>query len=210
MASDQGVFKSTMGLSGATFLSRILGLVREILTARFIGGGMLMSAWALAFTLPNLFRRILGEGALGTALIPMISHTLEKEGCLSARRKFSTIVIWLTFLLSLITVLVALPALLIEPYVTTARWKLALLAAPVVMPYCIMICLIGIATSLLNSMKQFFLPAMASLLLNVFLIGALLFFCSGMREKPVNCLYVLSVAVLLSGAAEMVVLGWLL
>ncbi len=210
MASDQGVFKSTMGLSGATFLSRILGLVREILTARFIGGGMLMSAWALAFTLPNLFRRILGEGALGTALIPMISHTLEKEGCLSARRKFSTIVIWLTFLLALITVAVALPALLIEPYVTTERWKLALLAAPVVMPYCIMICLIGIATSLLNSMKQFFLPALASLLLNVFLIGALVLFCSGMREKPVNCLYVLSVAVLLSGAAEMVVLGWLL
>ena len=182
MASDQGVFKSTMGLSGATFLSRILGLVREILTARFIGGGMLMSAWALAFTLPNLFRRILGEGALGTALIPMISHTLEKEGRLSARRKFSTIVIWLTFLLALITVAVALPALLIEPYVTTERWKLALLAAPVVMPYCIMICLIGIATSLLNSMKQFFLPALASLLLNVFLIGALVlnaysFFC---------------------------------
>ena len=171
---------------------------------------MLMSAWALAFTLPNLFRRILGEGALGTALIPMISHTLEKEGQDSARRKFSTIVIWLTFLLALITVLVALPALLIEPYVTTERWKMALLATPVVMPYCIMICLIGIATSLLNSMKQFFLPAMASLLLNVFLIGALLFFCSGGRKEPVNCLYVLSVAVLLSGLAEMMVLGWLL
>ena len=123
MASDRGVFKSTMGLSGATFLSRVLGLIREILTAQFIGGGMLMSAWALAFTLPNLFRRILGEGALGTALIPMISHTLEKEGQDSARRKFSTIVIWLTFLLALITVLVALPALLIEPYVTTERWK---------------------------------------------------------------------------------------
>ena len=210
MASDRGVFKSTMGLSGATFLSRVLGLIREILTAQFIGGGMLMSAWALAFTLPNLFRRILGEGALGTALIPMISHTLEKEGQDSARRKFSTIVIWLTFLLALITVLVALPALLIEPYVTTERWKMALLATPVVMPYCIMICLIGIATSLLNSMKQFFLPAMASLLLNVFLIGALLFFCSGGRKEPVNCLYVLSVAVLLSGLAEMVVLGWLL
>lgn len=210
MASDRGVFKSTMGLSGATFLSRVLGLIREILTAQFIGGGMLMSAWALAFTLPNLFRRILGEGALGTALIPMISHTLEKEGQDSARRKFSTIVIWLTFLLALITVLVALPALLIEPYVTTERWKMALLATPVVMPYCIMICLIGIATSLLNSLKQFFLPAMASLLLNVFLIGALLFFCSGGRKEPVNCLYVLSVAVLLSGLAEMVVLGWLL
>ena len=171
---------------------------------------MLMSAWALAFTLPNLFRRILGEGALGTALIPMISIRWRRRDGFPPGGSFPRIVIWLTFLLALITVAVALPALLIEPYVTTERWKLALLAAPVVMPYCIMICLIGIATSLLNSMKQFFLPALASLLLNVFLIGALVLFCSGMREEPVNCLYVLSVAVLLSGAAEMVVLGWLL
>lgn len=210
MAPGKGVFKSTMGLSGATFLSRILGLVREILTARIIGGGMLMSAWALAFKLPNLFRRILGEGALGTALIPLISHSLELEGERAARLKFSTITLWLAFLLVLITVLISVPALLVEPYVSVERWKLALLIIPVIMPYCIMICLVGVVTSLLNSLRVFVLPALASLLLNIFMIAAVLFFCPAYKNDPKECLYILSYSVLLSGLFELVLLGWLL
>ena len=80
MGAGKGIFKSTMGYSFVIFLSRILGLFREILCAHILGGGLVMSAWSTAFLLPNLFRRILGEGALGTALIPLISHTLKLEG----------------------------------------------------------------------------------------------------------------------------------
>lgn len=211
MAPGKGMFKSTMGYSFVIFLSRVLGLFREILSAQILGGGLVMSAWSSAFLLPNLFRRILGEGALGTALIPLISHTLELEGPVSARRKFSTILIWLTFLLAGITVAVAVPALLIEPYVTVERWKLMLLATPVVMPYCVFICLIGVITSLLNSLRSFVLPALAGLLLNVCLIAALAWGAFGTaRENPAGFLRVLSVAVLLSGMLELAVLFILL
>lgn len=211
MASGKGIFKSTMGYSFVIFLSRILGLFREILSAHILGGGLVMSAWSTAFLLPNLFRRILGEGALGTALIPMISHTLELDGHASARRKFSTILIWLTFLLAAVTVAVSVPALLIEPYVTVKRWKLMLLATPVVMPYCVFICLIGIVTSLLNSLRCFVLPALASLLLNVCLIAALVWgACGAFRGNPLGFLRMLSVAVLISGVLELLVLGILL
>ena len=211
MAPGKGMFKSTMGYSFVIFLSRILGLFREILSAQILGGGLVMSAWSSAFLLPNLFRRILGEGALGTALIPLISHTLELEGPASARRKFSTILSWLTFLLAAITVAVAVPALLIEPHVTVERWKLMLLATPVVMPYCVFICLIGVITALLNSLRSFVLPALAGLLLNVCLIAALAWGAFGTaRENPAGFLRVLSVAVLLSGLLELAVLSVLL
>lgn len=210
MAAGNGIFKSTMGYSLVIFLSRIFGLFREILSAQILGGGLVMSAWSSAFLLPNLFRRILGEGALGTALIPLISHTLEQEGEVSARRKFSTILIWLAFLLAAITVAVSVPALLIEPHVSMARWKLMLLVTPVVMPYCIFICLIGVVTSLLNSLRCFVLPALASLLLNVCLIAALAWGMTGaFRGNPAGFLRVLAIAVLISGVLEMLVL-WIL
>lgn len=210
MGRGGNLFKSTMGLSGVTILSRILGLVRDILMSRIIGGGLLMSVWTFASMIPNLMRRILGEGALGTALVPIISHTLEKEGQEAARKKFSTILIWLTFLLVLITVAVAAAALLLEPHVTTERWKLTLLILPAVMPYCIMICLVGVVTSLLNSLKWFSIPALASLLLNLFLIGALLLFAPGLKGSMEGLLYLLTEAVLLSGAVELLILGFLL
>ena len=211
MGAGKGIFKSTMGYSFVIFLSRILGLFREILCAHILGGGLVMSAWSTAFLLPNLFRRILGEGALGTALIPLISHTLKLEGQEAARRKFSTILIWLTFLLAAITVAVSVPAILIEPHVTVTRWKLMLLATPVVMPYCVLICLIGIITSLLNSLRSFVLPALASLLLNVCLIAALALGAAGFcRGSALDFLRMLGIAVLISGALELVVLGGLL
>ncbi len=211
MGAGKGIFKSTMGYSFVIFLSRILGLFREILCAHILGGGLVMSAWSTAFLLPNLFRRILGEGALGTALIPLISHTLKLEGQEAARRKFSTILIWLTFLLAAITVAVSVPAILIEPHVTVTRWKLMLLATPVVMPYCVLICLIGIITSLLNSLRSFVLPALASLLLNVCLIAALALGAAGFcRGSALEFLRMLGIAVLISGALELVVLGGLL
>ena len=210
MGRGGSLFKSTMGLSGVTVLSRLLGLLRDVLMSQFIGGGLLMSAWSFAFQIPNMARRVLGEGALGTALIPLISHTVEKEGAAEARKKFSTILIWLTFLLAAVTVAVAVPALLLEPFITTQRWKLTLLALPAVMPYCILICLVGIVTSLLNSLKWFAIPALASLLLNLFLIGTLFFLCPGLKNDAVGILYLLANTVLLSGVAELIVLGFLL
>lgn len=210
MSSKSGMLKSSGGLAAAIFSSRLLGFLREVLTARIIGGGTLMTAWSLAFLLPNLFRRLLGEGALGTALVPMISHTLELEGHEAARRKFSTILIWLSFLLAAITVAVSVPSYVISYFIETERVRLALKLTPVVMPYCVFICLIGVMTSLLNSMRVFFLPALASLLLNVMLVGCLVFVCPSLKGSPMLLLDSLGIAVIISGVLELVIMLWLL
>ena len=94
-----GIFKNSFVLSLLTFLNRVFGLIRDLLLARILGGGLLMSAWSYAWLIPNMFRRILGEGALGTVLVPILTETMERQGVDSARKKFSTVMIWLFFLL---------------------------------------------------------------------------------------------------------------
>src|SRR5947207_2649403 len=74
------MLKSSGALASATLTSRILGMVREIVYARFMGDGVVASAFKLAFQIPNLFRRLLGEGALSAAFIPIFKAKEKTEG----------------------------------------------------------------------------------------------------------------------------------
>lgn len=215
MAQDQEVknilLKSSRNLTISTFVSRLLGFLREIFTASIIGAGMEMSAWILAITLPNLFRRILGEGALGTAMIPMIVHSMKNEGDGRAKERFSTIFIWLCLLLALLSLLISVPAFFLSGFLPEGRWRIAALLTPLVMPYCIFICAVGSLTSYANSLRDYFLPSLAAILQNVVMIGALGCIFRGFTlpgRFPV--LHTLSAAVILSGILEFILLLWII
>ena len=201
-SAASSILKKAFSLAGATFASRILGLIREILMAAVLGGGALASAWTFAFRIPNLFRRIFGEGLLGTVLVPLIAGTLEKRGKEAAAKRFSTVFMYCTLLLCVCTLVVSAIAMTAEHFVEREHLKLACRILPLVMPYCIFICLVGIMTSVLNAAKVFFLPALASLLLNLCMIGALAGVCPFLAGKPVPMLSALGIAVLLSGIVE--------
>ena len=199
------ILKKTLSLAGAIFASRVLGFIRELLMAAVFGGGAITSAWTFSLKIPNLFRRVFGEGLIGTVLIPIISQTIEKSGRESARRQFSTVFLWVTLLLSLCTILVSSLAMLAEhiPYIAEkSHLLMACHLIPLVMPYCIFICLIGIMTSILNSIKLFFWPAVLSLLLNLFIIGGLCLIYLTEISASLDKLQVLGWAVLLSGILE--------
>src|SRR6476660_6922357 len=66
-------------ISGLTLVSRILGVFRESLAAKFFGAGIVASAFAVAFTIPNLFRKLFGEGALSAAFIPLYAQAVKKD-----------------------------------------------------------------------------------------------------------------------------------
>src|SRR5690242_12022953 len=74
------MLKSSGAMGAATLLSRILGMAREILYADFMGAGLVAGAFKLAFMVPNLFRRLLGEGALTAAFIPIFKEKEKNEG----------------------------------------------------------------------------------------------------------------------------------
>ena len=78
--SRKGVMSKVFGVSGAVLLSRILGFFRVRLEAEILGGGAVASAWHISFLYANVFRRILGEGALGNALMPIVAELDKKYG----------------------------------------------------------------------------------------------------------------------------------
>ena len=200
------LLKRTFSLAGATLASRVLGFVREILMAQVLGGGAIGSAWNFAIMIPNLFRRVFGEGLLGPVLVPLITQRIEKNGRDSARDQFSTIFMWMSLILCVCSIAVSGISLLVLPSVGQEHKVLACQLIPLVVPYCIFICLIGMATSALNSLRVFFLPACLSLLLNICMIGALLFLCPLFKGRPFRMLASLGYAVLLSGILELILM----
>lgn len=202
MSKLSSLFKKMTGVSSAIFLSRILGFLREILTAQYLGAGVLASAWQFAFMVPNLARRIFGEGLLVQVLVPVLAQSMEKDGKERAGEKFSCIFFYLTLLLAVISLLVSIFSLLAEYFVPEkSHWALALELLPLVMPYCIFICLVGIMSSFLNTLKSFVFPALISLLLNISMIGCFLLVFPFLKE-PFDMLEALGYSVILAGALE--------
>ena len=220
--SKRKILKSTTGVAAATLLSRILGLIRVRLEATVLGGGDLASGWLLAFAIPNLFRRLLGEGALGTALIPLVAQAEQEEGPARVRRELAVIFATLCVLLGAVVVLFGGGTWLLSEaagrlnweFFQTERMRLVLALLPVLMPYAFFICLSGAVGAVLNYSKVFVLPALGALLLNFFLIGGLVtwwfrFGAAGNAGLP-RFLHQLALLVLAAGALQLLLLGVLL
>ena len=205
--SKQIIKKGSSG-AAAVLISRVLGLLRDIMLARFIGGGAVMSAWVIAFRIPNTFRRFFGEGAASQALIPMLEHIIQKQGVDKARKSFGTIFATLGVVLAIISILTALISIIAAPYFyDIERIRITLSLLTILMPYTVFICLTGICIGILNLFGKFFLPALSSVILNIFIILTLWLFSSISDIALIN--YV-SWAVLLSGVAQLVAMLFLL
>ena len=102
------MLKSSGAMAAATLTSRVLGMVREIVYAAFMGNGPVASAFTLAFQVPNLFRRLLGEGALTAAFIPIFKHKEVKEGEREMWRSANAVISGLVIAAGLVTVLAVL------------------------------------------------------------------------------------------------------
>lgn len=213
-AFGKSILKSSSGLMIATMLSRVLGLFRVVLEAGILGGGALAGAWQMAFMVPNLFRRLLGEGALGSAMVPMVSHSLVRDGKEQARQMLTVVMIVSGLVLAVLCILVAGTSLLVVNFVERHDTQLMLRLIPLIIPYALFICLVGVMSSALNSLKVFFLPALGALLFNVVLIAALLYLASvpwgkslsdaANGEGDFRILAFLGYAVLLSGVLQFI------
>src|SRR5207245_4906675 len=104
-AKPVGFVRQARLISGLTLVSRVLGVVRESLAAKFFGAGIVASAFAVAFTIPNLFRKLFGEGALSAAFIPLYAQAVKKDERESAGEFAAATVNLLIVVLSGLTVL---------------------------------------------------------------------------------------------------------
>ncbi len=165
-----------------TLLSRVLGFVRDILIAGWLGTGPVAEAFLIAFSLPNMFRRFFAEGAFNTAFIPLFSKKLETA---DAPEKFAndafaalgTLLIGFTLVAQ-----VFMPWLVLamaSGFVGDARFDLAVFFGRIAFPYILFISLAALLSGVLNATGRFAAAAAAPVLLNIILIGAMLLAESG-------------------------------
>ncbi|WPJ96909.1 murein biosynthesis integral membrane protein MurJ [Coraliomargarita algicola] len=200
--------KNIAVVSLSTVGSRVLGLLRDILIFAALGTSLWNSAFILAFTLPNLFRRLLGEGALTSAIVPVFSDVLEREGRAGAFRFFNQV---LFRLLLALLVIVAVGMLLLAWAAGSdwlpERWVTGAGLAVWLLPYMLFICLAAIITAGLNLVGRFAVSAATPILLNLAMIGAL---GAGLYldAEAARIVYWLCGGVLLGGFLQLMVPAW--
>lgn len=216
MANRIGILISSIGLGISTLLSKILGVIRDMLVAGIFGTSPLSNAWQIALVSPNMFRRILGEGAVGTALVPMLNDSLVRYGSPDfAAKQLRAILLTVGAILFAIVLLGMMIPQLWTFYVVNDSTQLSYIysaiAIPFAMPYAIFICLSGIASSALNVVKSFFWPGITSLFFNIttiLLLGTIFIFNLHVKEDVTLILMCLSVT--LSGMIQLGCLIFLL
>jgi len=193
-------------VSLSTVGSRVLGLLRDILVFSIFGSSALNSAFLLAFTFPNLFRRLLGEGALTAAMLPLLTEEKEKFG---ESRLF-----WLynKILSRLVTVLFALVAIFSLILIAVGqipglqeRWNLTMILGVLLFPYMALVCVAAAFAAALNAMHRYVVPALTSVWLNfsiLLLLGGLGYFAT---EVSLYRMYWLCTGVLVGGFFQVLI-----
>lgn len=202
-------------VGGLTLASRLLGLVRDSLFARYVGASFASDAFLVAFRLPNLFRALFAEGAFSAAFIPMFNRKVaDTEGIgLPAGVTFAQDV--LSVLLPILIVMTIILEVFAWPVtlalsgkfhgVTHDQFAFAVQLSRFTIPYLMLISLVSLLGSILNSLHKFWVNAAAPILLNLTLIAALLFFHS---HDPFVTARNQAIAVSVSGVLQLLWLAW--
>jgi putative peptidoglycan lipid II flippase len=187
------LLKALATVSSLTLLSRITGFVRDVLIARFFGAGLATDAFFVAFKLPNLLRRLFGEGAFSQAFVPILAEYRNRRGAGEARLLVDHVSGLLALVLFGVTALGVVAAPLII-YVSAPgfaarpeKFDLAVTLLRITFPYIFFISLVALASGILNTWSRFSVPAFTPVLLNLcFIAGAL--WLAPLMDPPVMAL----------------------
>src|SRR5580765_8541488 len=197
------MLKSSSAMGLATIACRVLGMVREMVYAPFLGTSWEASAFFLAFQIPNLFRRLLGEGALTAAFIPIFKAKEKKEGDKEMWRAANAVISGLVIASSVVIGLALIGitvALKMGSLLDKTRLMLELLR--VMFPYMLLVCLAAVFMGMLNARGHFFIPAMGATMLNIVMIASVLFLAPNLGETLHTQIFGLAIGVLLAGVAQ--------
>jgi len=203
-------FSKVKLLAAVTMVSRVLGLVRDMVIVP-LGGDRLADRFWTAFSIPNLLRRLFGEGALSAAFVPVFTQVAEAQGRGRARLVLANVAGLLAVLLAGIVLLTwagLAAAWLLWPGGPLRLLLLRLIA--LMMPFLITICLLALGAAALNCRGHFAYPAFAPVLLNVVLIAAALWVAPALAEGAAGQFHVLAVALVLAGAVQLAGVVWVL
>lgn len=207
---DRRIGRSTVFFSIATGASRVVGLVREIIAAGYFGVGPAMTAFTIAFQIPNLVRSLFADAALQGAFVPVFTEQLEAGNRREAFRLASTLIFLMTAVLGVITALFILiapflvPALV--PDLDQETQDLTVALSQLLFPILVMLGVSGIVVGVLNSFNRFAVFAIAPLFWNLAIIGVLVAL-SPMFSGD-DRIYAYAIGVLVGTALQLAMVSW--
>lgn len=204
-ADDNHSVANAAGLIGAaTFSSRILGFIRDMVLARLFGATAAADAFFVAYRVPNLLRELFAEGSMSAAFIPVFTeyHTrrTKREAWELASAMFTTLltIVTLIMLLGIVSapgiVWVLAPGFHDDP----SKLALTTLLTQLMFPYLVFISLAALAMGILNSLRAFAAPALSPVFFNIFIIGCAVFVSPSLAEP----IYGVAIGVVAGGAAQ--------
>ncbi|MBK5275060.1 MAG: murein biosynthesis integral membrane protein MurJ [Desulfuromonadales bacterium] len=206
MSEKRNIARAAGILGSATMLSRIMGMLRDMIVSRLFGAGLATDAFFAAFQIPNMLRRFFAEGALTSAFVPTFSATLNQRGEEDARELVNVCFTLLTVVMAAVT----LAGIIFSPWIVgvmfpgfkavPGKFELTVLLNRIMFPYIFFISLVALCMGILNTLRHFFTPAISTVFLNISMIlGALLL--RGFFDVPITAL---AIGVLIGGCVQLV------
>jgi putative peptidoglycan lipid II flippase len=201
------LLKTLATISGMTMLSRVTGLLREFLIARAFGASAYTDAFFVAFRIPNLLRRLFAEGAFSQAFVPILAEYKNQKGDEATKAlvdHVATVLTW-TLLLTCVAGILAAPTvvyLIATGLKSNAKaFDVAVVMTRIMFPYIGFMSLVALSGGILNTWREFKIPAFTPVLLNLSFIAASLFLAPHLQQ-PV---YALAIAVFVGGVLQLLV-----
>lgn len=201
------LLKTLATISGLTMLSRVTGLIREFLIARAFGASIYTDAFFVAFRIPNLLRRLFAEGAFSQAFVPILAEVKNQHGDEAARSLIDHVASALAWTLLLTSAAGILGASWVVYAIATGlksdpeAFAAAVWMTRLMFPYILFMSLVALAGGILNTWREFKIPAFTPVLLNLSFIGAALFLAPRLAQ-PV---YALAIAVIIGGVLQLLI-----
>jgi putative peptidoglycan lipid II flippase len=176
MSEKSNIVRAAGILGSATMLSRIMGMVRDMVVSRLFGAGLATDAFFAAFQIPNMLRRFFAEGALTSAFVPTFSEVLSQRGEKEARELANICFTLLTIVMAAITLI----GITFSPWIVglmfpgfkavPGKFELTVLLNRLMFPYIFFISLVALCMGILNTLRHFFTPAISTVFLNIAMI----------------------------------------
>ncbi len=198
--TGRGLFAQTSIVSGMTLVSRILGLARDIVLARYFGAGLVIDAFVVANRIPNMLRRFFGEGAFSAGFVPVLARYRERHTHAETREFIDAIAGTFAVVLFFIT----LAGVILAPILVIAvapgfigdggDFELATMMLRFTFPYLLFVSLTAFAGGILNTYGRFAIPAFTPVILNVVLIVGAVWVAPRLEEPGMALAYAVFIA----------------
>ena len=205
------LFKSASTVSALTLVSRVTGLIRELLIAATFGASAMTDAFNVAFRIPNLFRRLFAEGASSQAFVPVLAASKTQNGDAQTKLVIDRVATLLSWALLLTCVLgVAGAPFLVYAMASGLKqdprgFEAAVFMTRWMFPYIGFMSLVALSSGVLNTWRRFAVPAATPVLLNVAMIAAAWFGAPWLKTQGIEPIYALAAGVMVGGALQLAV-----